>query len=107
MSCWHFTSSVSAPSSNAGNAMLLRKGIAHWLVRLSARVAVALLCTSGACALGLSAATAQAIVPDTPASSIDASTRARVIAAAIAKIDEFYVFPDVAKKMGISVRARA
>jgi hypothetical protein len=87
--------------------MLLRKGIAHWLVRLSARVAVALLCTSGACALGLSAATAQAIVPDTPASSIDASTRARVIAAAIAKIDEFYVFPDVAKKMGISVRARA
>lgn len=38
---------------------------------------------------------------------IDAATRARVIAAAIAKIDEFYVFPDVAKKMGAAVRARA
>ncbi len=40
-------------------------------------------------------------------SDIDASTRARVIDAAIAKIDEFYVFPDVAKKMGMAVRARA
>src|SRR5579863_9291372 len=38
---------------------------------------------------------------------IDAATRARVIDAAIAKIDEFYVFPDVAKKMGMAVRARA
>jgi retinol-binding protein 3 len=38
---------------------------------------------------------------------IDAATRARVIGAAIAKIDEFYVFPDVAKKMGMAVRARA
>src|ERR1700722_3902384 len=38
---------------------------------------------------------------------IDAATRARVIDAAIASIDEFYVFPDVAKKMGMAVRARA
>ncbi|HEY2465969.1 MAG TPA: S41 family peptidase [Steroidobacteraceae bacterium] len=38
---------------------------------------------------------------------IDAATRARVIDAAIAKIDEFYVFPDVAKKMGMAVRRRA
>ncbi|MDB6097440.1 MAG: hypothetical protein JWN58_143 [Gammaproteobacteria bacterium] len=38
---------------------------------------------------------------------IDAATRARVIDAAIAKIDEFYVFPDVAKKMGVAVRGRA
>jgi len=38
---------------------------------------------------------------------IDPATRARVIDAAIAKIDEFYVFPDVAKKMGMAVRARA
>jgi retinol-binding protein 3 len=38
---------------------------------------------------------------------IDAATRARVIDAAIAKIDEFYVFPDVAKKMGMAVRGRA
>jgi retinol-binding protein 3 len=38
---------------------------------------------------------------------IDAATRARVIDAAIAKVDEFYVFPDAAKKMGIAVRGRA
>jgi hypothetical protein len=38
---------------------------------------------------------------------IDAATRARVIDAAIAKLDEFYVFPDVARKMGMAVRARA
>ena len=38
---------------------------------------------------------------------IDAATRARVIDAAIAKLDEFYVFPDVAKKMGAAVRSRA
>ena len=38
---------------------------------------------------------------------IDAATRARVIDAAIAKIDEFYVFPDVAKKMGMAVRLHA
>jgi retinol-binding protein 3 len=35
---------------------------------------------------------------------IDFATRARVIDGAIAKLDEFYVFPDVAKKMGIAVR---
>ena len=38
---------------------------------------------------------------------IDAATRARVIDGAIAKLDEFYVFPEVAKKMGMAVRARA
>jgi hypothetical protein len=38
---------------------------------------------------------------------IDAATRARVIDGAIAKLDEFYVFPEVAKKMGMTVRARA
>jgi hypothetical protein len=38
---------------------------------------------------------------------IDAATRTRVIDAASAKLDEFYVFPDVAKKMAIAVRARA
>jgi hypothetical protein len=38
---------------------------------------------------------------------IDAPTRARVIDAAIDKLDESYVFPDVAKKMGMAVRARA
>jgi hypothetical protein len=38
---------------------------------------------------------------------IDAATRARVIDAAAATLDEFYVFPDVAKKMGTAVRVRA
>jgi hypothetical protein len=50
-----------------------------------------------------------AIAPGTAAIGydIDAATRARVIDGAIAKIDEFYVFPDIAKKMAIAVRARA
>jgi hypothetical protein len=38
---------------------------------------------------------------------IDAATRGRVINGAIAMLDEFYVFPEVAKKMGIAVRGRA
>jgi retinol-binding protein 3 len=38
---------------------------------------------------------------------IDAATRKRVIDGSIAKLDEFYVFPEVAKKMGMAVRARA
>jgi hypothetical protein len=38
---------------------------------------------------------------------IDAATRAHVIDGAIAMLDEFYVFPDAAKKMGIAVRGRA
>jgi retinol-binding protein 3 len=38
---------------------------------------------------------------------IDAATRTRVIDAAGAKLDEFYVFPEVAKKMAMAVRARA
>jgi retinol-binding protein 3 len=38
---------------------------------------------------------------------IDAATRKHVIDGAIAMLDEFYVFPEVAKKMGIAVRGRA
>ncbi|HTE45426.1 MAG TPA: S41 family peptidase, partial [Gemmatimonadaceae bacterium] len=38
---------------------------------------------------------------------IDAAARTAVIEGAIAKLNESYVFPDVAKKMGDSVRARA
>ena len=87
--------------------MLLRKAITHRLVRPCAHMMMALLYTSGAMILGLNAVYAQVTIPDTPAGSIDAATRARVIDAAIAKINEFYVFPDVAKKMGLAVRARA
>jgi hypothetical protein len=87
--------------------MWLRKPIAHRLVPPSARMALALLCMSGAFVFGLNATSAEATIPDTPADSIDAATRARVIDAAIAKINEFYVFPDVAKKMGSAVQGRA
>jgi hypothetical protein len=38
---------------------------------------------------------------------IDAATRRHVIDGAIAMLDEFYVFPEVAKKMGIAARGRA
>lgn len=82
-----------------------------------ARMAMALLFGCGTLALGLGAASAAVVIPDTPAGiapgavlishDIDAATRARVIEAAIEKLDEFYVFPDVAKKMGTAVRARA
>ena len=37
---------------------------------------------------------------------IDAATRARVIDGAVAKLNEFYVFPEVAKKMADAVQAR-
>lgn len=87
--------------------MLLRKGIAYRLVRPTARAAMALLCLSGACALGSGGVCAQATIPDAPAGSIDAATRARVIDGAVEMINEFYVFPDVAKKMGTAVHARA
>jgi hypothetical protein len=97
--------------------MLSRKGIALRTarpaqpVRRTTRAAMALLCLSGAWLLGLDAASAQA-PPDTPGAvpagpAIDASARARVIDGAIAKINEFYVFPDVAKKMGLAVQGRA
>jgi hypothetical protein len=52
----------------------------------------------------------QAIPPGTSVSdlafTIDAATRARVIEGAIAKLDEFYVFPEISKKMGDAVRER-
>ena len=37
---------------------------------------------------------------------IDAATRARVIDGAVARLNEFYVFPETAKKMGEAVQAR-
>jgi hypothetical protein len=51
-----------------------------------------------------------AIPPGTSVSdlvfTVDGATRARVIDGAIAKLDESYVYPDVAKKMADDVRAR-
>jgi hypothetical protein len=50
----------------------------------------------------------QALGPNEPVASvrIDAATRADVVAGAAAMLDSFYVFPDVAKRMGDSARAR-
>jgi hypothetical protein len=52
----------------------------------------------------------RAIPPGTVVSDltfkIDAATRTRVIDGAIARLDEFYVFPETAKKMGEAVKAR-
>jgi len=51
----------------------------------------------------------QAIPPNATMADfrIDAAERARVIDGAIAKLDESYVFPETAKRMADSVRARA
>ena len=73
---------------------------------------MALLCLSCALVCGLHAAAAEVMIPDTAAGralnvwleAFNSGDRT-VIDAAIAKIDEFYVFPDVAKKMGMAVRA--
>lgn len=50
----------------------------------------------------------QAMGPNVSASAmhIDAAERQRVIDGAIARLDEYYVFPDVAKRMGDSLHAR-
>jgi len=50
----------------------------------------------------------QAMGPNVSPSAlrIDAATRARVIDSAIARLDEHYVFPELAKRMGDSLRAR-
>jgi hypothetical protein len=52
--------------------------------------------------------TLQAIGPNASAAAlrIDAAERARAVAGAAALLDTFYVFPDVAKRMGDSLRAR-
>jgi len=52
--------------------------------------------------------TLQALGPNMPLASarIDAATRTRVIEHAAALLDSLYVFPDIAKRMGDSARAR-
>lgn len=75
---------------------------------------MALLCLSCALVCGLHAAAAEVMIPDTAAGralnvwleAFNSGDRT-VIDGAIEKIDEFYVFPDIAKKMAIAVRARA
>src|SRR4051812_17706745 len=41
-----------------------------------------------------------------PGASLDSATRDSVIAGAISKLDEYYVFPETAKKMAAAVRER-
>jgi retinol-binding protein 3 len=50
----------------------------------------------------------QAMGPDVSAATlrVDAATRARVIDTAIARLEEHYVFPEVAKRIGDSLRVR-
>jgi hypothetical protein len=52
--------------------------------------------------------TLQALGPNMPITAlrIDAATRVRVVNGAAAILDSFYVFPDVAKRMGDSARAK-
>ena len=52
--------------------------------------------------------TLQALGPNVPLTSlrIDAAARARAVNGAAALLDSFYVFPDVARRMGDSARAR-
>jgi retinol-binding protein 3 len=45
-------------------------------------------------------------IPNAPPVKIDGATRARVIDGAIADLNEFYVFPETAKKMEAALRAR-
>jgi hypothetical protein len=45
-------------------------------------------------------------IPSAPPVKIDTATKARVIGGAIASLNEFYVFPETAKKMEAALRAR-
>lgn len=60
--------------------------------------------------LALPVAAQAPATPDPPVvtavTTIDAATRARVIAAAVVKLDQYYVFPETARRMAEAVRAQ-
>jgi retinol-binding protein 3 len=58
------------------------------------------------CALALSAVTIACAQPEQPDLTIDDATRTQVIDAIVKRLNEAYVFPDVAKKMEQSLRER-
>lgn len=58
------------------------------------------------CLLALSGATASFAQPEQPDLTIDAATRTQVIDGILKRLNESYVFPEVAKKMEQSIRER-
>ena len=58
------------------------------------------------CLITLSVASVTAAQPEQPDLTIDAATRTQVIDAIIKRLNDSYVFPDVAKKMEQSIRER-
>lgn len=58
------------------------------------------------CLLTLSVANLAAAQPEQPDLTIDAATRTQVIDAILKRLNDSYVFPDVAKKMETSIRER-
>src|SRR5678815_184263 len=59
------------------------------------------------CALALSCAVVSFAQPEQPDLTIDAATRTQVIDGILKRLNDSYVFPDVAKKMEQSIRERA
>ncbi len=58
------------------------------------------------CLLALSGATVGFAQPEQPDLTIDAATRTQVIDAILKRLNDSYVFPEVAKKMEQSIRER-
>ncbi|HKY44473.1 MAG TPA: hypothetical protein VJM50_15400, partial [Pyrinomonadaceae bacterium] len=58
------------------------------------------------CAIALSVANVAVAQPEQPDLTIDAATRTQVIDAILKRLNDSYVFPDVAKKMEQSIRER-
>lgn len=58
------------------------------------------------CVIALSVANVAFAQPEQPDLTIDAATRTQVIDATLKRLNDSYVFPDVAKKMEQSIRER-
>ena len=58
------------------------------------------------CLLALSGATIGFAQPEQPDLTIDAATRTQVVDAILKRLNDSYVFPEVAKKMEQSIRER-
>src|ERR1044072_9948398 len=59
------------------------------------------------CVIALSGAVVSFAQPEQPDLTIDAATRTQVIDGTLKRLNDSYVFPDVAKKMEQSIRERA
>ena len=58
------------------------------------------------CLFALSVVTAGFAQPEQPDLTIDAATRTQVVDTILKRLNESYVFPDIAKKMEESIRER-